>query len=288
MKKYIDLSIKLTENTAVYPGEPHIVFKQHANIKDNHYNEHQITINTHFGTHIDFPYHMIDNGKKSDEYDISRFIGSGVIIDAKNPDIKNLKGEIVLIYTGHLDNGIENLFDNVPVLDENLVNNIINKSACSTLNNLVKLILIFSKTADKANIEKYINSLGLAHNKSKNIKSFAEKLAYEFEGKLPSDKKVLITFPGIGNKSAGVIRAEVFKIPDLPVDTHILRISNRLQLTNSANPDVVEQDLKNLIPKEKWIQIHHQLIHFGRYFCTARNPKCQNCKIKSYCINSIN
>lgn len=125
MKKYIDLSIKLTENTAVYPGEPHIVFKQHANIKDNHYNEHQITINTHFGTHIDFPYHMIDNGKKSDEYDISRFIGSGVIIDAKNPDIKNLKGEIVLIYTGHLDNGIENLFDNVPVLDENLVNNII-------------------------------------------------------------------------------------------------------------------------------------------------------------------
>ena len=142
--------------------------------------------------------------------------------------------------------------------------------------------------ADAKEIEKYINSLGLAHNKSKSIKAFAEKLAYEFEGKLPSDKKVLTTFPGIGNKSAGVIRAEVFKIPDLPVDTHILRISNRLQLTNSTNPDVVEQDLKNLIPKEKWIQIHHQLIHFGRYFCTARNPKCQNCKIKSYCINSVN
>ena len=142
--------------------------------------------------------------------------------------------------------------------------------------------------ADAKEIEKYINSLGLAHNKSKNIKAFAEKLAYEFDGKLPSDKKVLTTFPGIGNKSAGVIRAEVFKIPDLPVDTHILRISNRLQLANSTNPDVVEQDLKNIIPKEKWIQIHHQLIHFGRYFCTARNPKCQNCKIKSYCINSIN
>ena len=142
--------------------------------------------------------------------------------------------------------------------------------------------------ADAKEIEKYINSLGLAHNKSKNIKAFAEKLAYEFDGKLPSDKKVLTTFPGIGNKSAGVIRAEVFRIPDLPVDTHILRISNRLQLTNSENPDVVEQDLKNLIPKEKWIQIHHQLIHFGRYFCTARNPQCQNCKIKSYCINSIN
>ena len=142
--------------------------------------------------------------------------------------------------------------------------------------------------ADAKEIEKYINSLGLAHNKSKNIKSFAEKLAYEFDGKLPSDKKVLTTFPGIGNKSAGVIRAEIFKIPDLPVDTHILRISNRLQLANSTNPDVVEQDLKNIIPKEKWIQIHHQLIHFGRYFCTARNPQCQNCKIKSYCINSIN
>ena len=137
--------------------------------------------------------------------------------------------------------------------------------------------------ANPNDVMHFINSLGLARNKSKNIVEFAKKLHYEYNDQLPSDKSILTTFPGIGNKSAGVIRAEVFKIPDLPVDTHILRISNRLQLTESSNPDVVEKDLKKLISKEKWIKIHHQLIHFGRYFCMARNPKCQNCNIKCYC-----
>lgn len=137
--------------------------------------------------------------------------------------------------------------------------------------------------ADALKIEKCINSLGLAHNKSKNIKAFASKLLKEFNGVLPSDKNVLTTFPGIGNKSAGVIRAEVFKIPDLPVDTHILRISNRLDLTKSNNPDIVEQDLKKIIDKEKWIKVHHQLIHFGRYFCTAKAPNCSSCRLKDIC-----
>ena len=142
--------------------------------------------------------------------------------------------------------------------------------------------------ADPNDIMKYINSLGLARNKSKNIQAFASKLVTDYNGKLPSDKDVLVTFPGIGNKSAGVIRAEIFKIPDLPVDTHILRISNRLQLTKSDNPDVVDSDLKKLIEKEKWIKVHHQLIHFGRYFCTARNPKCKECQIKSCCKENKN
>lgn len=137
--------------------------------------------------------------------------------------------------------------------------------------------------ANADDIMQYIKSLGLAHNKSKNIKDFAYKLHYEYNNILPSDKNILTTFAGIGNKSAGVIRAEVFKIPDLPVDTHILRISNRLQLSHSTNPDIVEKDLKKLIEKEKWIKIHHQFIHFGRYFCTAKSPKCEQCKIKSYC-----
>lgn len=137
--------------------------------------------------------------------------------------------------------------------------------------------------ANADDIMQYIKSLGLARNKSKNIKDFAYKLHYEYNNILPSDKNILTTFAGIGNKSAGVIRAEVFKIPDLPVDTHILRISNRLQLSHSSNPDIVEKDLKKLIEKEKWIKIHHQFIHFGRYFCTAKSPKCEQCKIKSYC-----
>ena len=101
---------------------------------------------------------------------------------------------------------------------------------------------------------------------------------------MPSDKDLLQTLPGVGNKTAGVIRAEIFKIADLPVDTHILRISKRLNLAkNKDEPIDVERKLKKMIPEERWIKSHHQLIHFGRYFCTARNPKCAECKIKEMC-----
>ena len=95
-----------------------------------------------------------------------------------------------------------------------------------------------------------------------------------------------MTLPGVGNKTAGVIRAEIFQIPDLPVDTHILRISKRLNLAKKEDEPIdVERKLKKLIPEERWIKSHHQLIHFGRYFCTARNPQCENCKISDMCTN---
>ena len=139
--------------------------------------------------------------------------------------------------------------------------------------------------AEPQEIENIIHTLGLSHNKSINVSLFSEKLFNEFNSILPRDKDILITFPGIGNKSAGVIRAEVFKIPDLPVDTHILRISNRLGLTESQNPDVVEKDLKNQINEDLWIKTHHQFIHFGRYYCTAKNPHCEDCQLKKYCKN---
>ena len=85
---------------------------------------------------------------------------------------------------------------------------------------------------------------------------------------------------------AGVIRAEIFQIPDLPVDTHILRISKRLNLAKKEDEPIdVERKLKKLIPEERWIKSHHQLIHFGRYFCTARNPQCEKCKISDMCTN---
>ena len=138
--------------------------------------------------------------------------------------------------------------------------------------------------ADVKDIEEHIKCLGLYKNKAANIKLLAEKLYYEFDGKLPSDKKLLTTLPGIGNKSAGVIRIEIFKIPDLPVDTHVKRISTRLGIaTESDTPDIVEQKLKKLIPEDSWIKTHHQLIHFGRYFCTAKSPNCDQCKLKDKC-----
>ena len=138
--------------------------------------------------------------------------------------------------------------------------------------------------ASLKDVENHIKSLGLYKNKAANIKGIAHKLLTEFDGKVPSDKKLLQTLPGIGNKSAGVIRCEVFKIPDLPVDTHIIRITNRLGIANSKDEPIdIEQKLKKIIPEESWIKSHHQLIHFGRYFCTAKSPKCSECKLRNIC-----
>ena len=138
--------------------------------------------------------------------------------------------------------------------------------------------------ADFNEIEEIIRPLGLSKAKAKNIIGIANSLTNEFNYKVPSDKNDLQTLPGIGNKSAGVIRAEVFKIPDLPVDTHILRVSKRLNLSEAKDtPMEVENKLKKLIPEDRWIKSHHQLIHFGRYFCLARSPHCKDCKLREFC-----
>ena len=138
--------------------------------------------------------------------------------------------------------------------------------------------------ASLEDIEEHIKSLGLYKNKAKNIKGITHKILTDFNGELPSDKDLLQTLPGIGNKSAGVIRIEVFKIPDLPVDTHIIRITNRLGIASKNDEPIdIERKLKKLIPESNWIKTHHQLIHFGRYFCLARSPKCEECKLREYC-----
>ena len=138
--------------------------------------------------------------------------------------------------------------------------------------------------APLSDIENIIHSIGLYKNKAANLLGIAKKLVTDFNGVVPSDKDALQTLPGVGNKTAGVIRAEIFKIPDLPVDTHILRITKRLGLADEKDDALqTELKLKKLISEERWIKSHHQLIHFGRYFCTARNPQCKNCKIVEIC-----
>ena len=138
--------------------------------------------------------------------------------------------------------------------------------------------------ASEEEIGEIIHSIGLYKNKAKAIKGLANTLLIKYDGKLPSDKNELVTLPGIGNKSAGVIRCEVFKIPDLPVDTHIIRVTNRLGLANSNDEPIdIEHKLKKIIDESRWIKTHHQLIHFGRYFCTAKSPRCKECKIKNLC-----
>ena len=141
--------------------------------------------------------------------------------------------------------------------------------------------------ASLEDIENHIKRLGMYKNKAANIKGIAHVLLTDFDGAVPSDKDLLQTLPGIGNKSAGVIRAEVFKIPDLPVDTHIIRITNRLGIAKKSDAPIdIERKLKKIIPEDSWIKSHHQLIHFGRYFCTARSPKCKECKLKDICNNN--
>ena len=138
--------------------------------------------------------------------------------------------------------------------------------------------------AQRGDIEDIIKSIGLYKNKANNIIGICQKIITDFNGTVPSNKDLLQTLPGVGNKTAGVIRAEYFKIPDLPVDTHILRICYRLGITNkNDSPLEVETKLKKLIPEDRWIKTHHQLIHFGRYYCLARKPKCEECQIKKYC-----
>ena len=133
-------------------------------------------------------------------------------------------------------------------------------------------------------IEEIIRSIGLYKNKAKNVLGIAQDLVTKYGGKVPSDKDELQKLPGVGNKTAGVIRAEIFHIPDLPVDTHILRISKRLKIVDSyADSYKTEMKLKSLLPEDRWIKSHHQLIHFGRDMCTARNPQCENCKISEFC-----
>ena len=133
-------------------------------------------------------------------------------------------------------------------------------------------------------VEEIIHSIGLYKNKAKNVIAIAKALVENYGGVVPNDKNELQKLPGVGNKTAGVIRAEIFRIPDLPVDTHILRISKRLGLINSeADPLKTEIKLKSLFPEYDWIKLHHQLIHFGRYMCTARSPECDKCKLCAFC-----
>lgn len=137
-------------------------------------------------------------------------------------------------------------------------------------------------------IEDNIKSLGLYKNKAKNLKGIAHELLTRFNGKVPQDKNELMSLPGVGNKTANVVRVELFKIPEFPVDAHVERLAKRFKLADK-NDDVltVENKLKKDFKKENWIKLHHQFIHFGRYYCKAISPKCEGCKLAGICTKNI-
>lgn len=140
------------------------------------------------------------------------------------------------------------------------------------------------ESATREDIEAIIKPVGLGYNKSIHIKEIVHSLINDYNYVVPSSKKDLMSLSGIGNKSANVVRIELFKIPEIPVDTHVERLSKRLNLAKEDDSVLeVENKLKRKIPKDRYIKFHHQMIHFGRYFCSARNPKCDQCKLVKYC-----
>jgi len=129
-----------------------------------------------------------------------------------------------------------------------------------------------------------IRTTGFFNNKAKSIKGAAQAIVDRFGGKVPETLAELITVPGAARKTANVVLGVSYgKAEGVVVDTHVFRISRRLDLTKSNTAEKVEQDLMNILPKDHWIRFSHQVIHHGRQVCVARNPKCEKCNLETLC-----
>ncbi len=134
-------------------------------------------------------------------------------------------------------------------------------------------------------VEEIIRTIGLYKTKSKNIIAFSKKLVEKHNGIVPSNFEELVLLPGVGRKTANVILVEGYKIPRIPVDTHVERVSKRLGLAKSTDSVLkVEEELMKQIDESKYHLGHHLLLFFGRYHCLSKNPKCINCSLKEKCI----
>jgi endonuclease-3 len=129
-----------------------------------------------------------------------------------------------------------------------------------------------------------IKTIGLYQNKAKNIILLSQQLMTLYDGIVPNDRTSLKALPGVGRKTANVVLSNAFDIPALAVDTHVERVSKRLRLARKNDSVlVVEQKLMKKFPKKNWTKLHHQLIFFGRYHCTAKQPKCNDCPLFDMC-----
>ena len=137
--------------------------------------------------------------------------------------------------------------------------------------------------AKVADVETIVKSCGLYKTKAKDIVLMSKMLLSDFNGKIPDEISELIKLPGVGRKTANLIIGEIYNKPAVVTDTHVIRISNRLGLANSKNPEKVEQQLKKLLPKEKSTKFCHQMVLFGRDICKAQNPRCQQCDLNDVC-----
>ena len=129
-----------------------------------------------------------------------------------------------------------------------------------------------------------IRSTGFFNNKSKSLIGAAKKILSDFGGKVPQTIEEMLTIPGAARKTANVVLGTAFGIAaGVVVDTHVQRVSLRLDLTKNSDPVKIEQDLMKILPKDRWILFSHQMIHFGRQICVARKPKCGICPLDPLC-----
>lgn len=132
-------------------------------------------------------------------------------------------------------------------------------------------------------IKEYIKTIGLYNNKAKNILALSQELVAKYHGKVPENREALENLPGVGRKTANVVLNVWFNQPTLAVDTHVMRISQRLGFSEGKTPLAIEQDLMKVLPTEYVKNANHWLVLFGRYICKAQKPDCEKCPIASYC-----
>jgi len=138
-------------------------------------------------------------------------------------------------------------------------------------------------SASLEEIESVIKPINYYKRKAKLIKECCEVLVKKFKGKIPDTLEALIELPGVGRKTANVILVNAFDKPGIVVDTHVKRVSQRLGLTSSDNPEKIEKDLAEFFSKENWTYISKALVLFGRYVCKAKKPDCENCHLADIC-----
>lgn len=142
--------------------------------------------------------------------------------------------------------------------------------------------------ADLEELKEDIKSTGFYHNKAKSIIGSARMLLQKYHGEMPFEMDDLIQFPGVGRKTANVIRGNIFGLPSVVVDTHVKRISKKLGFTKEEDPVKIEMDLMRVLPREHWILYNKQIIALGREICKAKTPRCEVCFLQKWCPNDKN
>lgn len=132
-------------------------------------------------------------------------------------------------------------------------------------------------------LQEDIRDVGLFRMKAQHIIATSQQLLDRYDGEVPSTREQLIELPGVGRKTANVVLSNAFHIPAFAVDTHVLRVSNRIGLADGDSPEDVEQQVCRRVPKDMWIDAHHRLIFHGRRICVARKPKCDVCPLQAEC-----